>query len=121
MMYEDGIRLKPKTGLSPHAEQRVYARRAHSAPILYEFYNTNNFYQAVMRNHSMGGMCFEAEFALPKGVEIYIKIKNHQPESNGPEARKGYRAEVRWCRRKIGSNPPSYEVGVNYFEPVLFE
>ncbi len=119
-MYEDGIWRNGRADTRPFAEQRAYTRSSHSAPILYEFYNTNNFYQAVMRNHSMGGMCFEAEFALPKGVEIYIKIKNHRPESSGPESRKGYRAEVRWCRRKRGSNPPSYEVGVNYFEPVLF-
>ncbi|MFZ5570466.1 MAG: PilZ domain-containing protein [Thermodesulfobacteriota bacterium] len=119
-MYEDGIWRNGKHPSPSASEQRAYVRKSHSAPILYEFYNTNNYYQAVMRNHSMGGMCFEAEFALPKGVEIYIKIPNHQPGSNGPEARKGYRAEVRWCRRKNGTNPPSYEVGVNYFEPVLF-
>lgn len=118
-MYEHSIHQQ--ADVVPLAEQRAYKRHSYTAPILYEFYKTNNYYQAIMRNHSMGGMCFEAEFALPKGVEIYIKIKNHKPETVGPESRVGYRAEVRWCRRKIGTDPPTYEVGVTYYEPVLFD
>jgi len=101
-------------------DKRAYKRHSYSAPILYEYHNTKNYFGAVMCNHSMGGMCFESEHALPTGVEIYIKMEHYAPDTNGPESRKGYRAEVRWCRKKNSSRPSCYEIGVNYFEPVLY-
>ena len=100
-------------------EKRAYRRYTYSAPIYYEYHNTNNFYTAMMRNHSMGGMCFETKYAIPKGVEVYIKMKNYAPDAAPPESREGYLAEVRWCNKK-NNDTPRYEVGVNYFEPVLY-
>lgn len=100
-------------------DKRVYKRYEYQAPIVYEYGNTNNYYDALMCNHSMGGMCFESNYALPKGVEINIKMKNFSPQSIGPESRAKYRAEVRWCMELDEENAHSYKIGVTYFEPVL--
>jgi len=100
-------------------DKRVYKRYEYHAPIVYEYGNTNSYYDAIMCNHSMGGMCFESSYALPKGVEIHIKMKNFSPLSSGPESRAGYHAEVRWCIELEEEGSHNYKVGVNYFEPVL--
>lgn len=115
------MNLNRENGAVAYTEQRAYKREPYSAPILYEFYKTNNFYQATVKNRSMGGMCFEADFALPKGVEIFIKLTNGAVSDNMRGKRPGFHAEVRWCRKMNGSHPPKYEVGVNYFEPVLID
>lgn len=120
-MEESDMNLQMETTAIPLAEQRAYKRQPYSAAIFYEFYQTNNFYRGVTKNRSMGGMCFEADFALPKGVEIYIKLDNNPEPAKGKGIRKGYHAEVRWCRKKNASHPPKYEIGVNYFEPVLLD
>lgn len=100
-------------------DKRAYRRYEYQAPIVYEYGNTNSYYEATMCNHSMGGMCFESHYALPKGVEIFIKMKNFAPDSSGPESRAGYRAEVRWCMELEDNDSRHYKIGVNYFEPVL--
>lgn len=120
-MEKSEMSLPMETKAIPLAEQRAYKRQAHSALIFYEFYQTNNFYQGMSKNRSMGGMCFEADFALPKGVEIFIKLEKNPASASGKGVRNGYHAEVRWCRKKNASQPPKYEVGVNYFEPVLLD
>jgi hypothetical protein len=100
-------------------DKRIYKRYNYQAPIVYEYGNTNSYYEAMMCNHSMGGMCFESNYALPKGVEINIRMKNFSPHSNGPESRESYRAQVRWCMELREDDSRSYKIGVNYFEPVL--
>ena len=100
-------------------DKRIYKRYNYQAPIVYEYGNTNSYYEAMMCNHSMGGMCFESNYALPKGVEINIRMKNFSPHANGPESRASYRAQVRWCMELGEDDSRSYKIGVNYFEPVL--
>ena len=104
---------------TPAKDKRVYKRYDYQAPIVYEYGNTNSFYEAMMCNHSMGGMCFESNYALPKGVEINIRMKNFSPNADGPESRESYRAQVRWCMELGEDGSHSYKIGVNYFEPVL--
>ena len=100
-------------------DKRAYKRYEHHAPIFFEYVNTESGYDAEMCNHSMGGMCFESDYALPTGTEIYIKMKNFSPDSSGPESRAGYRAEVRWCLELKGKGSRNFIIGVNYFDPVL--
>lgn len=102
-----------------YVEQRAYKRYNCVAPVTYEYFSTNTYFGAVMHNHCMGGMCFETNYAIPKGVEIYIKMTNYSPDAAAPECRKGYRAEVRWCQARRAGDPSTYRIGVNYFEPVL--
>jgi len=100
-------------------EQRAYKRYDYIAPVTYEYFSTNTYFGAVLLNHGMGGMCLETNYAIPKGVEVYIKMTNYSPDAAPPESRKGYRAEVRWCRERKTGDPSTYRIGVNYFEPVL--
>jgi hypothetical protein len=100
-------------------EQRTYKRYVYRAPVTYEYFRTNDYFGAVIHNHSMGGMCFETHYAVPKGVEVFIKITNFSPEASAPECRKGYHAEVRWCQERKDVEQPTFRVGVHYFEPVL--
>ncbi len=106
--------------MAAYVEQRAYKRYDYQVPIAYEYYQSNNLVDAKMLNHSMGGMCFKSNHAIPKGVEIYIKMINYSPIASAPECREGYRAEVRWCRKASREGMSHYEVGVNYYEPVLF-
>ncbi|RJP79789.1 MAG: PilZ domain-containing protein [Desulfobacteraceae bacterium] len=100
-------------------EQRAYKRFIYRAPVTYEYCNTNDYYVAVIHNHSMGGMCFETNYAIPKGVEVYIKMTNYSSDSSPPECRKRYHAQVRWCQERRDGGPATFRIGVNYFEPVL--
>jgi len=102
-----------------NVEQRSYERYIFRAPVTYEYFRTNDYFGAVINNHSMGGMCFETSYAIPKGVEVYIKMTNYSPNSSAPECRAGYHAEVRWCQEQKNGGPSTYRIGVNYFEPVL--
>ncbi len=101
-------------------EQRAYRRYTYYAEIAYEYSNSHNVINARVLNHSMGGMCFVSNHAIPKGVEIYIKMINYAPDAIGPECREGYIAQVRWCRKKNEDSICHYEIGVNYYEPVLY-
>lgn len=101
-------------------EQRAYERYMCQSPIVYGYKNTDEFSEAVLSNHSMGGMCIEADYAIPKGVEIIIKMANYSPDAMPPEWREGYLAQVRWCQPGNGGKPGTFRIGVNYFEPVLF-
>ena len=101
-------------------EQRAYKRFLCQAPIVYGYNNTDDFSEAVLNNHSMGGMCIESGYAIPRGVEIIIKMTNYSPRAEPPEWRQGYLAQVRWCQPNNGRKTGTFKIGVNYFEPVLF-
>ena len=102
-----------------HKEQRCYPRYEHRTSIAFGYSKSEMISAGETRNYSMGGMCFESNFALPKGTEIYITMMQYSQHVKGPESRKKYRAEVRWCRT-IDSVKYQYQSGINYFEPVLY-
>ncbi len=102
-----------------NVEQRTYKRYNYKTLVTYEYFKTNNYFGAVLNNHGMGGMCFETNYPVPKGVEVFIKMTNYSPEALAPECRTGYHAEVRWCQERNEGSPTTYRIGVNYFEPVL--
>ncbi len=102
-----------------HKEQRSYPRYEYRTPITFGYSTSEMISDGITRNYSMGGMCFESNFILPKGTEIHITMIDHSLNIRGPESRKKYRAEVRWCR-KVTDDEYRYQSGVNYFEPVLY-
>jgi hypothetical protein len=102
-----------------HKEQRSYPRFEYRTPISFGYSNLEMISNGITRNYSMGGLCFESNFILPKGTEIHITMMHHSSNGKGPESRKRYQAEVRWCR-KIDAVKYRYQSGINFFEPVLY-
>ena len=100
-------------------EQRSYPRYNYRTPITFGYSKSEMISAGETRNYSMGGMCFESNFALPKGTEIYVTMTQYAQHVQGPESREKYRAEVRWCRKK-DTGIYQYQSGINYFEPVLY-
>lgn len=100
-------------------EQRAYQRYEYHTPIAFGFAGAEMISRGETKNYGMGGMCFETNFALPKGTEIRILMEKYDPKEKGPESRKIYRAEVRWCR-DFHAGKYRFQSGVNYFEPILY-
>ncbi|MDM8526532.1 PilZ domain-containing protein, partial [Desulfococcaceae bacterium HSG8] len=93
---------------------RAFQRDYNEARITYAIYGTENFVDAEVLNTSEGGMYFESGHDLHPGSEICIKMRDYSPDTHGPEACDGYRAEVMWCRKIFKGDTTCYGVGVRF-------
>lgn len=100
-------------------ERRVFERHANDAPIVYAYHDTDHFFQAVMCNYSIEGMCFKTSEAIDPGSDIYIMMENYSPDDLLVELYEGYFAEVRWCQQLQAHDVPGYQVGVKYYKTVI--
>ncbi|MGD2185425.1 MAG: PilZ domain-containing protein [Desulfobacterales bacterium] len=100
-------------------ERRVFERHNHDAPIIWAYYNTDQFIQAVMCNYSKDGMCFKTPDEIYPGSDIYIMMENYSADTIHAELYEGYFAEVKWCRRRKDPEMPEYTVGVKYYKTVI--
>ena len=90
--------------MAEYIEKRAYERYDYEAPIGYKYYDKNDYYDAKIYNYSMGGMCFESDYAIQHGADIYIKMNNYSSDASGPEAYEGYRGKVIWCKEYPASD-----------------
>jgi hypothetical protein len=97
-------------------ERRVFERYDNDAPIVYAYHDTDRFFQAVMCNYSIEGMCFQTSKAVDPGSDVYIMMENYSPDTVHADLYEGYFAEVRWCQQLSSPAPPRYQVGVRYYK-----
>ena len=97
-------------------ERRVFERHDNDAPIVYAYHDTDRFFQAVICNYSIEGMCFQTSKAVDPGSDVYIMMENYSPDTVHADLYEGYFAEVRWCQQMSSPAPPGYQVGVKYYK-----
>ena len=97
-------------------ERRVFERYDNDAPVVYAYHDTDRFFQAVMCNYSIEGMCFQTSKAVDPGSDVYIMMENYSPDTVHADLYEGYFAEVRWCQKLSSPAPPRYQVGVRYYK-----
>ena len=97
-------------------ERRVFERYDHDAPIVYAYHDTDRFFQALMCNYSIGGMCFQTSKAVDPGSDVYIMMENYSPDNVHADLYEGYFAEVRWCQQLPPPEVSGYQVGVRYYK-----
>lgn len=108
----DFIRKKNRTP-SPPNNLSFFMRRAHArlyreTPIQFCLPHNPKAHRGIMRNESIGGMCFKTSRKLDPGTTIRIKIIEPSPDL--PDT--FYNAEVKWCRQNQGQRPESFRFGV---------
>jgi len=79
--------------------KRNYARSYYQTGMMYSENKEGKYNPAVMVNHCVDGICFEANKALNPGFDIRIKLINNSPDSEySPEAYKIFSGKVKWCK-----------------------
>ncbi len=107
--YAANLREEMMTNSNKRSHKRVY----YEAPITYSKHSEKGDHDATMYNISSGGMYFESDHALRRGVSVYIRMINFSPYSYIPGAAyKTYVARVVWCKKT--SDPFVYGIGVCY-------
>ncbi len=100
-------------------DKRTHKRIDHTASLSLKSPDTENqSIPAQMVNYSRQGMCFRTGGKLKIGQEIYIKIDEYDPESEGPEQQDSYTGYIRWSE-ELGTSVPGgqYGYGVQYQVP----
>ena len=100
-------------------EKRQFDRHDHDAPIVYAYRNSDKFFGAKMCNVSQAGMCFESNYAVKPGLDIYIMMESYTSDEIGSEVYDGYLAKVIWCQKIPIEEVRLYRVGVKYYETTL--
>ncbi|UCF94298.1 MAG: PilZ domain-containing protein [Desulfobacterales bacterium] len=100
-------------------EKREFERQDHDAPIVYAYHGSDKFFGARMCNFGKGGMCFDSNYAIKPGSDIYIMMENFSSDAIGSEIYDGYLAEVRWCRKITIEETVLYRVGVQYYQTII--
>jgi hypothetical protein len=107
-------------------ESRISKRFDCTAPIVYEYYDPENFHStnafevgdAELCNYSYGGMCLELKRPLKPDLPVYIRV-NNDSGIPGLECNHGHHTEVIWCRHPISKKNRVFRVGVRFYESPL--
>jgi hypothetical protein len=101
--------------------KRSDERFAARAPIFFSFFSTRFWheYESTTRNYSRDGMCFESNYPLTRGIDLYIRIgqpaKLDSAIDPDVRMRSSTLAKVVWCRELSDEDAGGYCVGVRYF------
>ncbi len=108
--------------MKTNAEKRDCERRDYTAPIVFSYFNKNDYFDAQTLNHGTEGMCFKSSCRLRSGATLYIRVKKFHPHGPCTGVCQGLRsatlAEVKWCEEILDSGTFSYKVGVKYYGPI---
>jgi len=99
-------------------ENRIQKRYIVDTTALVEDYHLGYRFPVKMRNYSIGGMCFESEYALRPGRKVNIQVEDPLPHPS-PDSRY---AEVCW-RRKLspGRRDQHFGIGVKFIPSILIK
>ncbi len=98
--------------MSPDTEQRHYNRDNDGLPMVFTDWRSNNFYTAVMLNHSTGGISFKSKFPVEPGSDVLVTIKGNEQQKEGYRSR----GVVIWCRKIPEEDVYKYAIGAQYYE-----
>jgi len=99
-------------------DKRACERHACDLPVVWCYFNQNQFHKARQLNFSEGGVCLESSLAPRPGATILIKRQYPAIEKCTSEICEGHReitlAEVRWCCEAKDTIGCHYCVGASY-------
>jgi len=104
------------------SEKRQYERHDFQLPVyLYRYDAQDKYYEANIYNYSNGGMCLKTNEKIDIHEQVYVKIKNLDKTSKGPEKYEKYSGYLRWSS-ELGTSSPGgqYGYGIEYAEPVYY-
>ena len=109
------MKMTDKTG------KRNYHRYDQEALISWSYFNTTNYYSAMLLNYSESGLCFESEFKLRPGATIYIRLDKFSPDLFDCKLHEGFRTvtlgEAKWCKEIYIVGSHKYAIGIKYYQP----
>ncbi|MDX9964366.1 PilZ domain-containing protein [Desulfobacter postgatei] len=108
--------------MSPYSEQRKYIRVDCNNPAyVYRYEDQDLYYNASMYNYSSGGHYLASDEKMDIGQQVYIRIKNYDQASKGPEKYENYTGYVKWST-DLGTSHPAgrYGYGIEYAEPIYY-
>lgn len=111
--------------MKANTERRANERCSHQASVTCAYFNSDRFYHAKSRNHSIDGINFYSGFPMKPGASIYVRINSYSPEGyqTGACGCKAARsiglAEVKWCKEIADTYGAFYSIGLKYHEPVV--
>ncbi len=103
-------------------EKRLYKRSEYKAPAsLHRYDEKDQYYYAKVYNYSNGGMYLRSNEKMQIGQHVYVKLRDFDSYSKGPEKYKNYSGYVRWSD-ELGTSSPSgqYGYGVEYTQKVYY-
>jgi hypothetical protein len=89
-------------------EKRKSERFDLQAPAKFVSTDAKHPLQAEIINCSETGLCFETDSALPPGAIVFVAAKGDN---------RFFRAEVKWCRRKVVAAKINFRIGARYVDP----
>ncbi len=106
--------------MDSYDEKRGELRYKTKSSIIFQIFNSFEYYPAEKFNHSGRGISFVNSHYLKSGTVIYIRrVKCQENCTRGiacESCRTTTLATVRWCQKNEGSSGSSYSVGAKYFE-----
>jgi len=106
--------------MSTEYERREYDRLCSKTLIMYAKFIENqfSFYGAKMHNCCAGGMYFETDYPVRKGMIVSIRRADYSADCKGVSTYTEHRAEVKWYKAIRDADKPYYGVGVKFSQPV---
>ena len=96
--------------VQPFSEDRAQPRFDHTSPLKIKDLGSGEIYEARMQNYSNGGIYFESNGLLEKGIKIYICIPN-SPYARASGVLEYYTGEVMW-RKNLKQSHFKYGYGI---------
>ena len=107
--------------METNGERRVSDRHRYAAPIVFSYFNKDQFFEAQTYNYCDVGMGFESNYFLKPGTTICIRVRNFHPNKSCADLSYGLRsvtlADVKWCDEEFDADKFPYTVGVKYYAP----
>ncbi len=97
-------------------EGRVHSREKINMALAYTNRNADFYSETRLNDLSKGGMSFASDFPLQPGTDIFIELKDSLTAHGWIHPNNQYLAEVKWCRKNLNVETPSYNIGVKYYE-----
>jgi hypothetical protein len=99
-------------------EKRACERHACDLPVIWCYFNQNQFHKAKLLNYCESGIYLETSTAPRSGATILIKRRHPTTEKRTGQLYEGHReitlAEVRWCSEAQDAIGSHYRVGASY-------
>ncbi|OQY51479.1 MAG: hypothetical protein B6230_04830 [Desulfobacteraceae bacterium 4572_89] len=104
------------------SEKRQHERYELQLPVsLYRYDSQDQYYEGIIYNYSNGGMYLETNEKIDIDEEVFVRIKNYDQNSKGPEKYEKYSGYLKWSN-ELGTSSPGgqYGYGIEYAEPVYY-
>jgi len=103
-------------------EKRDCGRCQLEVPVCCGYFNSDYFYPAKMKNHSIEGLCLISDYFFKPGGCVYFRVENFLTATTETKCcrcqcfRTLALAEVKWCKEIANDGESLYTAGLKYYE-----